>query len=762
MGNFFSELKRRKVLRVAAAYIVSSWVLLQVADLLTDILELPEWAPKLVFLILVVGFVPALILSWAFDVTPEGLRGEAGEPAKGPIALALLLVVAGLLAGGWWYSGKDARWARDEGIGQVEALVASDDKEAAYRLARRVDALLPGNADMEEVWNSFAWSTSIVSEPEGAEVFWRPYENVAAEWLYLGTTPLHDIRIPAGVSVLSIKKDGYDPLLRVVGGMVWVSNTLGVDDQPSWNFANVFPGGFKLHESGQMPDDMVFVPGWTDVIDDSSVEFREFFIGRFEVSNSEYQEFVDAGGYRRKDLWEHEFVDDGVTLSFEEAMARFVDVTGRPGPSTWEAGAFPEGEGDFPVTGLSWYEAAAYARFRDRRLPSIHHWSRAMATGLLAWELPASNVDGERLARVGEFMSIGWTGTFDMAGNAREWCFNEATDGMRTLLGAAWSDATYMVEESLSEPHRMPPFDRSATNGLRLMQVNEEARAMEFAARPVELFSPPPIPDPVSDEVFAAMLSDFDYDRGDLNAVIEEDIDFRYWKRQRITFDGEPGEDRIIVYLYLPHTDRSRHQTIMLWPGAATQIAESVDDLRFILDFLLRNGRAVAMPVVKGMFERRVSPRPDWTTHRGRNLAIEEVREFRRAIDYLETRQDIRADVLGYYGHSWGGRVGAIVLAVEPRLKVGVLNQAGINAGDHPDINVSHFLPRVDAPVLHFSGRYDTDFRFESSSKPFFDRLGTLPEHKKHVVADSGHFVPLPIVKGEALDWLDKYLGPVE
>ena len=90
---------------------------------------------------------------------------------------------------------------------------------------------------------------------------------------------------------------------------------------------------------------------------------------------------------------------------------------------------------------------------------------------------------------------------------------------------------------------------------------------------------------------------------------------------------------------------------------------------------------------------------------------------------------------LGYYGHSWGGRVGAIVLAVEPRLKVGVLNQAGINAGDHPDINVSHFLPRVDAPVLHFSGRYDTDFRFESSSKPFFDRLGTPPEHKKHVVS---------------------------
>ena len=131
-------------------------------------------------------------------------------------------------------------------------------------------------------------------------------------------------------------------------------------------------------------------------------------------------------------------------------------------------------------------------------------------------------------------------------------------------------------------------------------------------------------------------------------------------------------------------------------------------------------------------------------------------------IDYLETRPDIELDKLAYYGHSWGGRMGAIVLSVEPRIKVAVLNQAGINAGDHPDINVVHFLPRVQVPVLHFSGRYDTDFRFETSSKPFFDRIGTDVADKKHVVEPTGHFVSEAVVKGETLDWLDKYLGPVD
>ena len=165
---------------------------------------------------------------------------------------------------------------------------------------------------------------------------------------------------------------------------------------------------------------------------------------------------------------------------------------------------------------------------------------------------------------------------------------------------------------------------------------------------------------------------------------------------------------------------------------------------------------------MKGMFARAVTPRPDWQTHAGRDLAIDEVREFRRMIDYLETRPDIELDKLAYYGHSWGGRMGAIVLSVEPRIKVAVLNQAGINTGDHPDINVVHFLPRVHVPVLHFSGLYDTDFRFDSSSKPFFDRIGTDLTDKKHVVELTGHFVSGAVVKGETLDWLDKYLGPVD
>jgi len=76
MSRVFQELKRRNVVRVGAAYLVAAWLLLQVTDILVPILSLPESAARFVFLLLLIGFVPALILAWAYELTPEGLKRE--------------------------------------------------------------------------------------------------------------------------------------------------------------------------------------------------------------------------------------------------------------------------------------------------------------------------------------------------------------------------------------------------------------------------------------------------------------------------------------------------------------------------------------------------------------------------------------------------------------------------------------------------------------------------------------------------------------
>ena len=80
MLRFLAELKRRKVIQTAVLYAVASWALLQVAALLLDMLEVPPWGLKLVFVLLLIGFPLALLLSWMHQVTPEGIRREAAAP----------------------------------------------------------------------------------------------------------------------------------------------------------------------------------------------------------------------------------------------------------------------------------------------------------------------------------------------------------------------------------------------------------------------------------------------------------------------------------------------------------------------------------------------------------------------------------------------------------------------------------------------------------------------------------------------------------
>ena len=76
MGQFFEELKRRNVFRVAVAYLILSWVIIQVADIVFSAYQMPEWTVTLVVTLLALGFIPALIFSWVYELTPEGLKKD--------------------------------------------------------------------------------------------------------------------------------------------------------------------------------------------------------------------------------------------------------------------------------------------------------------------------------------------------------------------------------------------------------------------------------------------------------------------------------------------------------------------------------------------------------------------------------------------------------------------------------------------------------------------------------------------------------------
>src|SRR5438309_6212762 len=74
--NFFSELKRRNVLRMAGLYLVGAWLVVQVAGTVLPMFGAPEWLPRTIVVLLAIGFVPAMIFSWVFELTPQGVKRE--------------------------------------------------------------------------------------------------------------------------------------------------------------------------------------------------------------------------------------------------------------------------------------------------------------------------------------------------------------------------------------------------------------------------------------------------------------------------------------------------------------------------------------------------------------------------------------------------------------------------------------------------------------------------------------------------------------
>lgn len=183
--------------------------------------------------------------------------------------------------------------------------------------------------------------------------------------------------------------------------------------------------------------------------------------------------------------------------------------------------------------------------------------------------------------------------------------------------------------------------------------------------------------------------------------------------------------------------------------------------------FLLKSGRALIVPIYKGMYERRdgfVAGSNNPPAFR-RDHEIAWAKDLGRTLDYLETRKDIDSTKVAYFGDSAGGAEGAHLPAVEKRIKVAILSSGGLQLTIRylPEGDPFNFVRHVTIPVLMLNGRYDSSFPLESSQLPLFQLLGTPLHDKKHVIYEGGHGAfPRPDAVRESLDWLGRYLGPVK
>ncbi len=443
-------------------------------------------------------------------------------------------------------------------------------------------------------------------------------------------------------------------------------------------------------------------------------------------------------------------------------MAEHVDATGRPGPATWEVGDYPAGQDDYPVTGVSWYEAAAYASFHGKSLPTLHQWVRAALPSSehvmsLAPEIvPLSNFGTDGLAPVGSFPGIGVSGAVDLAGNAREWCWNASGEN-RLALGGAWSEPVYAFTELLP----MDPLDRSPINGFRCMTERDGETAEELKASiDLPTFDYSGV-EGLSDEVFQEYMDMFAYRRTPLSPALESTEETPgNWRRESVSINTAYGE-RFTVHLDFPTRASPPYKAVIYFPGVNALEQTTFEDAyweRF--DYIPRSGRVLVRPVMAEMYDRSLNVPPGRVMTRQGIIerTTKWVQDLGRTIDYLESRGDVDAGNVAYMGLSLGSTTASLMLATEPRFKSAVLLAGGLSSGP----TTRRMVPRVTVPVLLLAGRYDYVFPVETRQMPLMDLLGTPEKDKRHVIFEAGH-LPLPRAEviRETLEWLDRYQGPV-
>jgi tRNA A-37 threonylcarbamoyl transferase component Bud32/dienelactone hydrolase len=677
----------------------------------------------------------------------------------------MTLVLSGIAAGALvvvvaYYvlpTGERETWARTVGLPRLERLAAAEELEEAYALARELGSLVR-EPRLDSLWSAISTSVTIHSKPSEARVFRRAYAAPEGAWEPLGSTPLHVARFPLSPSVLRLELPGYRTT-TIAGDPLEFGDTV------------------VLHPEDSLPADASWIPGdlpdWVggpefafryaspNLSHAPTVRLRDFLLDRYEVTNQQFKEFVDAGGYEDNRYWTFPFVMDGRQLSHADAMVHFTDQTGRPGPSTWEFGEYPAGQGDFPVTGVSWYEATAYARFRGRDLPTVYHWFRAATTWRSDWILPLSNMEADAPGPVGAHAGLGQFGTFDMAGNAREWVFN-ASAGERLILGGGWEDSRYLFTVA----NAAPPFDRSPMNGFRLATYMGDTSDVALARRPIDRPSRDFTRErPVNDELFAVYRRMYAYDPTPLDALVERVDSTADWIRERVTFDAAYGGERMQLYLYTPRQGQPPFQTVVYFPASGALWITSFEQYPTEhVSLVTKSGRAFAFPVYQSTFDRDdgfVYRRQD-ETNTYREHVIHWAKDLGRTIDYLETRPDVDATKLAYLGFSWGGMVAPIMIVAEPRISTAILVVPGLSAlPTQPEVDPFNFVTRASIPVLMLSGEYDMIHPLEASARPMYDLWGAPDADKRHVISRGGHFVPYLLQVRESLDWLDRYLGPV-
>jgi hypothetical protein len=242
---------------------------------------------------------------------------KARPRARQAIAAALVLVTAGVAA--WICARRAASGGERTAAGaEAERLVDDANLVRAWQVAKAGLERWPAHTRLQGALRASTDTVTIATDPPGAEVLLKAYTDVGGEWIRLGRTPLEAVRAPLGMLCWRIAKEGFEPLeARLEVGAPAAAAGPDFEARP-----------IRLRRAGEGPPGAVFVPGGVY----GGKELADYWIDRTEVSNRDFRQLVDRGGYQDPAL-RRELERTSPSL-FDRLgrIAEFSDRAGRPGP----------------------------------------------------------------------------------------------------------------------------------------------------------------------------------------------------------------------------------------------------------------------------------------------------------------------------------------------------------------------------------------------------------------------------------------------
>ncbi len=508
---------------------------------------------------------------------------------------------------------------------------------------------------------------------------------------------------------------------------------------------------------------------WLQGVQFTNIKIEPFTISKFEVSNKEYQEFIDSGGYSNPKFWDFPITIDNRSYNFKSSMKLFTGKYGKPGPANWSYGKFPDGLENYPVTGISWFEANAYAKFRNLDIPNVFQWLYASGTGFSgiydSKMIDDSNFNSNQMREVTDTRGNA-NGVYNIAGNVKEWLHNPFGDKKDeySILGGSYQEPSYYVKNYAS----LPPVDRSIGNGIRLVKnLNTDQKDQNKTLVVPDFYRDITSEPDVSDEVFELFKSQFDYKKTELNVStqIADDFQSGYTLETfnlNTTYDSK---EKLFGYIIYSNNYKDRYSPVIVVPSARAILNKTVDELpENILSqfkYLIDEGYAIFHPIYFNTYsrERAINTWLPNESEEYKEMIVKWGQDYKRSLDYLQTRKDFKFKNLSYYGYSLGSRYANILLAIDNRVRSAFIVVGGLRMQRaKKEIDEHFYLRRVKTPIFHIVGKLDATLGYEDVYLPWKKLVGTdLDDLKTLELDDFGHGIPKDTIVKYHKSWIEKY-----